>query len=466
MNKKDLIEPDFFFKDEHGTFKINQGKLIDFLEAHGYLNLQLDDKLILVKVHNNVLYRAKRKDLIQLVRNTLNVPETREVYEVYAKNPGAYTGNSKLELMNTMEIIDDRDSYESSKFYFQNCYCEVTADSITEIPNDQLSYPIWQNRIIQRNYSKPTSQEAGQFEIFCRNITKNSDERLNGLKSFLGYLLHRNKQRGEQKAVILYDEKMGIGGTANGRTGKTMLAKAIKQCRETEIFDGRYLKNEGNFKNQRINLTSDNLVYDDLQKRVKFDIFYSMITTGVEVEKKGQQSFYIEEEKAPKILITSNHYVNGDGGASDRGRRYEFEIANYYSLEFKPEQEFGNRFFGRDWDAEEWNKFYFFMFSCVQYYLTNGLVTVPNLNLINSKLLDKTCSEFVEYAKVYFERNTWLDKREKLEEFQTLFPDKYSKLSSKQFTIWSKAYAESINCEYDDKPSGGGLYFRFIRIEE
>ncbi|WP_026932791.1 primase-helicase family protein [Christiangramia echinicola] len=458
MNTKVKIEVDFHFKDD-GAIKINQGKLIDFLEAHGFLHLEIGKKSILVRNINNILYRVSKKDIVELVRNTLDVDETREVYDTYAKSPGTYTGWNKLELLKSTQLIDDRDDDNMSRFYFANCYCEITENDIVEIPNEKLSHPIWQNRIIDRNYNEPACKKPGQFEVFCNNISGNSPERFKAMKSFLGYLLHRNKERGEHKAVILYDEKMGVGGTANGRTGKTLLANALKQCRETEKFDGRYLKNEGNFKNQRINLTSDILVYDDLQKNIKFDIFYSMLTTGIEVEKKGQQSFYIEDENAPKILITSNHYVNGDGGDSDKGRRYEFEIVNYYSLKFKPEHEFGNRFFGKKWPVEEWDKFYFFMFQCVQIYLSNGLIEVPDLNLTKSKILDNTSPEFLEFAEEYFELNSWLDKREYLEFFQGFYP-KYADLSSKQFTSWSKQYAVSIKCVYEDKSSGCGLFFK------
>lgn len=448
----------FYFRDEKGTLKINQGKLIDFLEEKGYLNLKVGSSTILTKNVNNVLYRALKNDIVELIRNTLDHPATREVYELYAKSPGTYTGWGKLDLLKSIELIDDRDSKTSSNFFFKNCYCKITQKGINEISYDQLSYPIWQNRIIKKNYERPKSQDAGQFEVFCKNITGKSGERFEAFKSLLGFLLHRNKEMGEQKAIILYDEKMGLEGKANGRTGKTMIANAIGQCREVEKFDGRYLKNEGSFKNQRINLTSDILVYDDLQKNIKFDIFYSMLTTGIEVEKKGQQSYYINEEKAPKILITSNHYVNGDGGESDMGRRYEFEISNYYSLQYTPQNEFGNRFFGNEWSDEEWNKFFNFMFQCVQTYLSKGLIKVDSIRLKKSKLQDKTSEDFVEFAEAYFQKDVKLDKRQLLEDFSTLYPH-FKHLTTNMFTRWSQEYADSVNCNYKDKSSGSEYYF-------
>src|SRR5690606_11670443 len=111
---------------------------------------------------------------------------------------------------------------------------------------------------------------------------------------------------------------------------------------------------------QRVNLTTEILFYDDFTKEVSFEIFYPLVTTGVEVEKKRKQAFFIPYDKSPKILISSNYLVRGTGGSSDIRRKFEFELSNYFNENHTPEDEFGNRFFD-DWNEEQWNEFYGFM---------------------------------------------------------------------------------------------------------
>lgn len=464
MEEVKNLEVNFFFRDDNGTIKIQQGLLNDFLEEQGYQNIEIGENCLLVRNVNNILYRVSQFEIISLLRKILDTPEYREVYDVYAKNPTTYIGWHKLKLLRSSKLIDDKDPKDASIFYFKNCFCRITKEGGEIIPNEDLQEPIWQNRIIKREFYPPDSDDPGQFEIFFQKITGNDPKRFQALQSIIGFLLHRNKERGEQKAIILYDEKMGVNGKANGRTGKTMLAYALKNCREVEIFDGKSMKTDSHFKNQRINLTTDILVYDDLLKNTDFEVFYTMLTSDVEVEKKGKDSFVIDEDKAPKLLITSNHYVRGDGGDSDLGRRFEFEICNYFSKDHKPENEFGNRFFGNAWDQDQWNRFYSFMFECVQVYLINGLIEVPPLNLSISKVLDKTCPEFLEFAEAFFDKDIKLDKRELILGFISFYPE-FKDLSSHMFTKWAEQYAESINCTYKDKSSGGKYYCWFYSKE-
>ncbi len=457
METDPLLE---IFTEENGTIKILQSKLIDFLESQGFINVKLGTERILVQKKDNIISKSSTAEVVDVIRQNLVRRKLFREYEVFARGLTGYISTRKMELLNSIEVIDDRDEKDKCTFYFTNCFCEITADNIIVKTYDELKRPIWKNRIIQREFGEVSNSELGQFEIFCNNITGNTSERLKGLQSLLGYFLHRNKERGEQKAGIFYDEKMGVDGKAQGGTGKTLLSYALKQCREVEIFDGKGLKNDSWFKNQRVNITTDNLVYDDLAKNASFELFYSMLTTGVEVEKKRQQSFFIDQARSPKILITSNYFVKGDGGPSDLRRRYEFEIKNYYNEKFRPEDEFGNRFFGNDWPFDEWNKFFQFMFRSAQVYLQSGLVKVPFLNLPNSKLLEKTSPDFVEFAETFIEVNLDIDKRQLERDFKNLFPG-MEDISAKQFTSWLQAYAEMLDCDYSSKSSGGGLYCRF-----
>ncbi|MBE7641396.1 hypothetical protein GUB10_13735 [Salegentibacter sp. BLCTC] len=450
----------FILEEGDGTKKISQGDLIAYLEQLGFSYVRFNGESKLVLSRNNILQLTSKDVIIQSIRTLLLSNELYEEFRLFARNFTNHISDAKLRLLGHSNPIDDRDAYNSSRLFFRNNFTITTKENVNVNGYEDLPGVIWQDRIIDRNFAIPKKDEPGQFEIFCKNITGNNKDRFKCLQTFLGYLLHRNKERGENKAIILYDENMGIGDMANGRTGKTMLGRALENCRNLIYYDGKTTNFNGNFIYQRLTETTDIVYYDDLPRNTDFDTFYSYLTTGIQVEKKFKQAFYIKNEKAPKLLISSNHYVKGDGGDSDRARRYEFEICNYYNKDFTPEKEFGNRFFGNEWSNSEWDRFYFFMMKCIQVYLNEGLLEPEPINLKTSKIQCLTNREFSDFAEVYFERNKKLDKRELYKSFKILFP-KMKDVAPHKFTKWCKIYSNHKGLVFKDKPSGGQSFCWF-----
>jgi hypothetical protein len=441
-----------FWNDEGNKITISQSKLIKFLETKGFARVKLaDNNHENVRLNNNRMKIVTREEITDFLKHfLLKIANREDVFEVFARGIGQYINDQKLSLLNKIELIDDRDPKNKATFYFKNVYCEITAKDIVVKPYSDLKNPIWENRIINKIFNIPKDGNVSQFRTFCKIISKNDEDRFKSLQSILGYLLHRNKSN-SGKAIVLYDENMGLNGKANGGTGKTLLGQAIGKCRETESFDGKNLKIGSWFNNQRINLTTEILFYDDFTKEVSFEIFYPLITTGIEVEKKRQQAFFIPYGRSPKVLISSNYLVRGSGGTSEARRKFEFELANYFDDKHTPEDEFGNRFFD-DWNHEHWNEFYYFMMESVKFYLANGLVEAEPINLDRATLIADTSSPFIEFAKHNVETDTWLDKREHL----GLFKENYSQdISSNQFTRNLNAYADRLGYVYEDKSTGG-----------
>ena len=453
-----------FWAEENGKIKIQQSKLIQFLEQQGFAKVKLNEEsYINVRLRNNRMRKAVIEEMADTVKHyLLNVVKKDDVYEVFSKGFGTYLNNGKFALLKTIDLIDDRDEKNLARFFFKNVYCEITTEDIKVKSYDKLEFPIWENRVLNYEFNMPEDEEEGQFEIFCKHLAKEDDDRLTALRSFVGYLTHRNKDRGESKAVLLYDENMGLNDQAHGGTGKTLLGNAIRQCKEVVQFDGKDIKTGSWFKNQRIELTTDLIVYDDLNKAASFEMFYSMITTGVEVEKKHKSSFYIEYEKSPKVMITSNYIVSGPGGSSDERRRYEFEVANYYNQDYTPEAEFGNRFFDKFWATEERNKFYLFMMKSVQLYLEKGLIKAKEINLRKSRLVSQTHPNFYEFAHSFVETNTWQNKRD----FEELFRTEYSTdVTPHSMKKWLQTYSNDIGGQLKVKPKNSKYYFK-INVDE
>lgn len=452
-------KPNENFWNDGETIKINHYRLINFISWLGYVRVKVDNNnTLLAKVKDNRMSITKEADIANDIKEFLIKEEKENVLEVFIRGIAGYINSKKLDLLPSIDLIQDRDTAKQSYFFFKNVYVIVTKEETKLCSYDSLKFPIWENRILSHEFNMPDTQE-GQFEKFCRNITGNDDDRFKGLKTMLGYLLHRNKEFGEPRAVILYDSELNQNGNANGGTGKTLLSVALSKCRQVEIFDAKDLK-IGSFKNQRIELNTDVIVYDDLKKDYSFEQFFPLITSGVEVEKKGKQSFMIPHDSSPKLLISSNYIVKGPGGSSDKRRRYEFELLNYYNHNFTPEMEFGNKFFGEAWSIEEWNKFYFFMMSCVSQYLLSGLQKVNDINLNISRLAAYSSPEFVDYIQTYVPCDEWYDKRESMDEFKILFPE-YQHLKPHTYHKWLVNYSDATGLLYEDKSTGGNYKFIF-----
>jgi hypothetical protein len=455
-------ETPFWRNDDKGNIKIVNSKLLLFLAKCGFVRLKLGDaNYLLVKKKNNKIRISSEVEMIAFVGDHLKNIKENDVYEVFVSSVCNLINSKKLSFLPVGELPKDRDKKDSGIFYFQNYYCLVSKEGVEIKDYSELPYVIWESRIINHNYIQDKNESIGQFEQFCKNITKNDDSRFLTLKTILGYLLHRNKSRGEAKAIILYDENMLLDNKTNGGTGKTLLSDALSQVRDLELFDGKSIKAESWFKNQRINLTTDIITYDDLNKSTSLEMFYSMITTGVEVEKKRKDAFYIRFEESPKIVITSNYPVKGPGGSSDERRRFEFEVANYYDDKFTPEVEFGNRFFNEDWGKVEWQRFYHFLMECLMEYLNHGLKKSPSINFERKKLELNTSKNFLEFAEDLLDFNFWEDKRVAEEWFKECYPEE--NVSPHMFKKWLEDYCSINKAQLKIKSTGGKYLFNMVK---
>jgi hypothetical protein len=443
------LEPNFWTK-ERGKIKISQSQLISFLEEKGFCKIKLSETNdLLVRVRNNVISKSSIPKITLAIKNYLLRKKEYEVLETFARGVGNYLNNNKLNLLKVVEVKSDRDDYDVARFYFKDHFYEVSKEGLNQKKYKELDFPIWDTKIIGKEVNfQNLKNHVGQFENFCHLLSKEDNERFKSLKTIIGYLLHANRERGEDKAVILYDEKMSLNNKANGGTGKTLLCKALSYCKEVVEFDGKEIKRGSWFKNQRIELSTDILHYDDLEKGTSLENFFTATTSGIEVEKKRQQSFMIPYELMPKLVFTSNYYVNGPGGSSDARRRIEFEVANYFNEKYTPEDYFGNRFFGRQWSQHEWGRFYSFMMDCVKEYLEHGLIIPKSINLNKSKTMTETSENFTEFANEWIESDTWYDKVELEAEYSDLYDEQ---VTPHKFKKWIDNYAESNDFKADFK---------------
>lgn len=444
----------FWTTKDNGEVKIIQSKLIQFLEMSGFARAeQTQTTYVLVWESNNTVVEVEDHTIIKYVKNYLIKIEEDDVLEQFSKGVTNYLSKGKLKLLKTVELLKDKDPDNSSWFYFKNSACQVTKKSMRTLEYKDFQGKIWKNRILKRKFWMLGDNKESQFQQFCFNISRKNEERFEALCSVIGYLLHRCQDLKNPRAVILVDETISSDGTANGGTGKSLLIQAIGKLREVVVMDGKSIKTNSWFKNQRITRTTDVIFYDDVTKDFSLEELYSMITTGITVEKKHRDELYIPPEDAPKICVSSNYIVNGAGGSTDIRRRCDFEIANHYSEKHRPFDEFKTTFF-TGWDDLEWNRFYHFMLGCVQVYLNKGLIIPDPINLKVNTLINATCQEFVAFVNTgVIEINSWNSKKTTLELIKEEYPN-LSMLTPHQLTKWFKEYARQTDLIYDDRKSG------------
>ena len=163
-----------------------------------------------------------------------------------------------------------------------------------------------------------------------------------------------------------------------------------------ERVDGKNFKLDKNFAFQRVGLDTKIVAIEDVRKNVDFEGFYSIITEGITVEKKNKDELFIPYKDSPKILFTTNYTIPSMGNHAKRRQRV-FEFSNYFSSKYTPQDLFGHKLFD-DWDADEWNRFYNLMFTCVAFYFNNGVTEMANGDKIKRKHIKLNFGEeFLEW---------------------------------------------------------------------
>ncbi|WP_299122338.1 DUF5906 domain-containing protein [uncultured Tenacibaculum sp.] len=442
----------FWLIDNKTNIKISQSKLIEFLANSGFYKAKISNtKFLLVYEKENRVSEIEDTVVIDYVSKYLKEIGNTKIIEEFSKGVSSYINKTKLKLLPKTELINDRDIEKNSYFFFKNICCQVGDNKIKEIKYENFKNKIWESRVLENEYDSKQLTKS-QFEKFCYNLSGKNDVRYLALQTNIGYLLHRNNDSKNSRALIFIDENISYDGTANGGTGKSLLLQAIGKCRELVVVDGKNLKSKSWFKNQRIKLTTDIIFYDDVNRDFSLEELYSMITTGITVDKKYKDEIYIKPENAPKIAISSNYIVKGTGGNTDTRRRCEFEVANHYNGDNTPFDEFNCTFFD-DWDIQEWSSFYYFMMNCVLKYFEHGLIIAKPINLKRNKLISLTNHEFVRFIETgIVEVEKWISKKVVLELFISEYQH-YNNISSHRFTKWMKSYAKDKDLIYEDRKS-------------
>ncbi len=446
-----------YYQNVKGRFSIIARKFKEFLQINGffrYVNNE-GEAYRYIRIENNLISFISLEGIKDFVLTDLLKKEKYKVFEYLAKTP-KYFKDDFLNILDIKNVPILKDTKYKAYFFYNNCVAIVSKKGIETVDYLDLEDGfVFKKRINKRDF-KVSNNLENDFKSFIYNVSGQSLVNEKSFKSTIGYLLHSYKSSSKSPAVILNDEC--ISENPEGGTGKGIFTKALGYLRRSAVLDGKNYNHKEKFSLQTVTPETEIVAFDDIEKNFKFEALFSLITEGIVLEYKNVNAIKIDFENSPKILISTNYTVRGDGNSHDR-RKWELEFAQYYHRNLTPEEEFNRQLF-YDWNDDDWLAFDNYMLRCVQLYLINNCkMYEPEFkNLEIRKFINKTSMEFLTWADD--EQNSKIkqvrvSKALLFEDFTTEYPDYKKRLTRKTFFIWLKKYAVFKNISCDQGNSNG-----------
>ncbi len=399
--------------------EIDEFKFIQLMVSFGFVRYESNteqtgkDEFQFVRLEDNIIRSVTRQQIIdEIEKFILNKYDfsrfehitAEKVINVFYKSLNRYFSQDKFARMKpTDTIIINRDTKTQTFFYFKNGFVEVDKDGWTLRSYDEMNGSVWDKQMIERKFDHLGKEflegdidikTTGVFSDFCLKICGDNADRFAKLTAILGYLMHDYYEY-KLKAINLTDSS--LSEASEGRTGKTLLAKMLGHVKGFTEINAKDFKATDERKYQLVDLGTQILHLNDLktrgQNKFDFEDVFNDITEGYMVRKMYQAPF----RQCSKFVMSSNKTLN-IVGASQRDRIIEFEMSQFFGEHLSPEQHY-KQWFGRDWDEQEWARFYNFMCFCSCMFHRQGLEAPAPINLSARKLMNHTSREFLDFME-------------------------------------------------------------------
>ncbi len=422
---------------------------------------------------NKVIKKVDQYEIRDYVTEfTKELKGRKDVLNMLYRGGTQYLGYEKLSNLEYVHPVFERADKGSQNLYFKDKFWKITAEGIKEFNYTQMERHVWQDKIIdfeahmlkepmikikrispemkqKKEYANlpkgefiiQVSQDAQKCDFlrFLSNASKfywrkrmlhskdpvkyddiepeeefeETRHLVNKLTS-IGYLLHDYKNDSELKAVIAMDGKLSEVGASNGRSGKSLFGRAIEYVIPQVYIAAKNKKlTEDQFLFGEVTEKIKNVFLDDVRANVDFEFFFPLITGKLKVNVKGGAQFTLEGEDTPKLLITTNHAISGEG-SSFKDRQAFVAFSDYYNDEHKPIDDFGRNFFS-EWDQQQWNLYYNLAANCLMLYFQSisegwagsakGIVDPPMETLEMRRLRQQIGEDLLTWAEEYFSEN-------------------------------------------------------------
>jgi DNA primase len=443
---------------------------MNFLQRRGFYRYEMrSGEKVLIQIENRVLKGIDHTDVKDYTKNFCREFKRLDVLNMLMRGGPQYLGPEKLSNLDLNRPPVERATPEKQCLFFRDKIWEITAEGIKELNYGQFTEFVWTEKIIKHNAKllppllevTPLTPElrkklpegydeieTGKFFIDYSAESKNShflsfllnasnfvwrktkegkeiglDEQFLNARHIvnkltaIGYLLHDYKDDNELKAIIAMDGRLSEVGASNGRSGKSLMGVALSHMLPQVVIDGKNKKlDDDSFRYHEVTEKTKNLFFDDVRANFDFESLFQVITGAMTVNQKSGLRFTLRKEESPKILVTTNHAINGIGSSFNDRQSYVV-FSDFYNDDWKPVNDFGCAFFS-EWDAEQWNLFYNLMATALMLYFRSkqngwsgtkrlGIVPPPMEDVEKRKLRQTMGENFLTWADAYF---FWDDK--------------------------------------------------------
>lgn len=445
---------DFWCYTDKNKLKIDNLKYKLFLERNGFKKYFQSDaqKASWIYVSSNKVVETSAEKIKDFVLNYLLERNEWDVWNYCASFQNIFS-ETYLSMIESVELLMLQDSKFKSYIAFENGILEVTKDTTRLVDFIDVDGYVWKSQIIPRDYVH-LEQYENEYATFIKNIS--NSEPL-PIECVIGYLLSTYKNKMNNKAIILNDEV--ISENPEGGTGKGLFVQGLRQIRKVSILDGKTFDDKKSFPYQTVSPETQVLVFDDVKQNFDFESKFSLVTEGMTLERKNKDAIKLKVEESPKLVISTNYAIKGEGNSHDR-RRFEIEFAQYYGKALTPYDEFDRQLFD-DWELNDFQRFDNYMVYCLQCYLKLGLVPQNAKNIKMRKFIAETSMEFLEWIKDIenVPHNDRLEKSLYYINFTNEYQDFKKWLTNKKFNIWVQKYCNFIGAEYLNGNSNGFRWF-------
>lgn len=478
ISNESLLNDDVFWywDTDKEKLSLSYTRFAQFLNTNGFGLYFYDPASPIFKiVHNdfNRLEEASNERIKKFTQeyildyNLDGVEYTKEqLLEVLYRNNNLFS-DGLYEYLNALRIDFLKDMKDTCYIPFKNGIAEITAPGTRILKYGEVNKVIWKTDLIDFAVDVcPNDDNGCEFIDFMDKVTASDPERLISAVSILGYLLHKFKHPAKTFAVILAEET--DDETKGGGTGKGIFIKALERILSSVTIDGKNFKPDKSFAYQRVKLDTKLVAIQDVDKLFDFEKFYSIITEGWTIEKKNKDELYMVYDDSPKVLLTTNYTIN-DTGNHARRRQKVIEFSDHFGAANSPLDEYGHLLFN-DWDRDEWNRFYNFIFYCISFYLREGIKDVGQGQKYKSKKIKVQFGEdFLSWFEDY-SGNGYLTSRrfnDLYTEFLGINDFEKKEYSKKRFKKGLEVAAENFGFElisYRDNQDNQLLHIKMKKI--
>jgi hypothetical protein len=383
----------------------------DFLQSENFIRVYSnDDKIEVIKNENNIVdFYNHSTEIIKYLENHICEYELKNKLTEQITKDRPIIQNSLLLLPN-LKLKYYKDSPESFGLLFKNGFFKITKDNPQ--PTLEPVKDFFAPHKTHEHTFTPLSDKTSIFELFIQRISTGkkedfSKEDLSIFQAFcsmIGYMCHNYKSQVLSPAVILSDHDAN-GVNRNGGRGKSLITKGLEYVQKS-LFKGAGSEFNPSYQFNWDDLDRSHNVYivDDVGYNFKYDDLYTNILGGISAHRKGKKAETITFEESPKFIITTNWVVLYDENNTSTNRRFfEYKLTDYYNKDRTPADEFKGVFFA-SWDADEWNRFYTFIFECVYAYLNNSIQKIAyDKDQDNFKSYFQNDVMFSEFQRIFTE---------------------------------------------------------------